>query len=630
MMFTFTPVISSLTPNTALAQSPVTITGTNFGGSQGTVSFNGTPATVTAWSNQSIATVVPPNASAGPVVVTVNGVNSNGVPFAFPAPYSFSVGYAPNGNVLTAQDSINGSWTYAYDRFNRLATAANSNPQQGFGYAYDQYGNRWQQNVTAGVGGGSTLTFSGSATATTTGNCYHAAGVTNQADGYCYDAAGNLLNDGQHSYVYDAENRIISVDGGQSSYVYDEDGQRVRKVSAAGTSDYLYDLGGHVVTEVNGLGVWTRSEIYAGARHVATYNNGTTYFIQADWLGTERARVLPSGDMYETCVSLPFGDALNCTGVTDPSPNHLTGKPRDNETGLDYFGARYYSSAMGRWMTPDWGEKPTTVPYAQFGDPQSLNLYSYVKDQPTSGIDPDGHQCNLCRIPRPPEDVYTTDFRPPRIADVGGTKFVVSVGVVFPVPGEHYTAMQLNWMGGCPLSSCHTYNGLFPPLKPVYMTNVASLTPMLIMNVVPVLGEYADLMMYERGLMGGGRSGVGLVNGRVPVNSRYAGGSYPVEKLPPELQVKYPNSVRFKSTGFPDFSPYAKAEVEVEGLNGNYGHDAKLANQAAGFAKTPKGFVWHHVEDGVTMQLVPTEIHNAVRHTGGAAIIRQGLPVDID
>jgi len=70
---------------------------------------------------------------------------------------------------------------------------------------------------------------------------------------------------------------------------------------------------------------------------------------------------------------------------------HYTGKPRDTETNLDYFGARYYNSTMARWMSPDWDFKPVTVPYASFGNPQSLNLYGYVTDNPTSRQDGDGH-----------------------------------------------------------------------------------------------------------------------------------------------------------------------------------------------------------------------------------------------
>ena len=68
-----------------------------------------------------------------------------------------------------------------------------------------------------------------------------------------------------------------------------------------------------------------------------------------------------------------------------------TGKERDAETGLDYFGARYLSSAQGRWMSPDWSAAPVAVPYADLSDPQTLNLYSYVRNNPLSHADADGH-----------------------------------------------------------------------------------------------------------------------------------------------------------------------------------------------------------------------------------------------
>ena len=73
------------------------------------------------------------------------------------------------------------------------------------------------------------------------------------------------------------------------------------------------------------------------------------------------------------------------------SPSISTGKERDTESGNDYFGARYYSSSMGRFMSPDWAAKASPVPYATFGNPQSLNLYSYMHNNPLGGVDADGH-----------------------------------------------------------------------------------------------------------------------------------------------------------------------------------------------------------------------------------------------
>jgi RHS repeat-associated protein len=81
----------------------------------------------------------------------------------------------------------------------------------------------------------------------------------------------------------------------------------------------------------------------------------------------------------------------------------FTGKERDPESGLDNFGARYYASNLGRFMSPDWDAKPVTVPYASFGDPQTLNLYSYVENAPLNKVDADGHAA----IPRGVENNWT-------------------------------------------------------------------------------------------------------------------------------------------------------------------------------------------------------------------------------
>ena len=72
--------------------------------------------------------------------------------------------------------------------------------------------------------------------------------------------------------------------------------------------------------------------------------------------------------------------------------SRCSGKERDVETGLDFFDARYFSAAQGRFTSPDWSEKPAPVPYADFRDPQSLNLYGYVRNNPLGRADTDGHQ----------------------------------------------------------------------------------------------------------------------------------------------------------------------------------------------------------------------------------------------
>lgn len=118
------------------------------------------------------------------------------------------------------------------------------------------------------------------------------------------------------------------------------------------------------------------------------------------------------------------------------------------------------------------------------------------------------------------------------------------------------------------------------------------------------------------------------VNGRSPINSAYAGKIYPISAA---LQQKYSvTGVAFSATGFPNFSPFAIKSVTPAGLTGDRAKDNALANKAAGYTVQPVNTVWHHVEDCVTMQLLPTDIHGAVKHTGGAAIIQSGNNITVD
>jgi RHS repeat-associated protein len=73
----------------------------------------------------------------------------------------------------------------------------------------------------------------------------------------------------------------------------------------------------------------------------------------------------------------------------------FTGKERDTESGLDYFGTRYFGSSMGRFLSPDSSD-PDTIPYAEFENPQTLNLYSYGHNNPLVYNDPDGHDVTIC------------------------------------------------------------------------------------------------------------------------------------------------------------------------------------------------------------------------------------------
>jgi RHS repeat-associated protein len=269
-------------------------------------------------------------------------------------------------------------------------------------WTYDSFGNRKTQtpsgqNIVAPVPQAQTLSYPSQ-------NRISNYGVNG------YDAAGNVLYDQINNYLYDAEGRLCAVSyfNGMTTeymlYLYDGEGRRVAKVSnptfsctPASTGStlqetYLLGPSGEHITELGQAGAFLRSNVYANGQLLATYTNNGTYFPLNDWLGSKRVVAKYDGTKAQMCMNLPFGDDLMCS-ATDLSEHHFTGQIYDQETKNDYFNARYYSNNTGRFLTPDWSSAPDTVPYADFNDPQSLNLYAYVNNSPLSLADPDGHGC---------------------------------------------------------------------------------------------------------------------------------------------------------------------------------------------------------------------------------------------
>ncbi len=95
----------------------------------------------------------------------------------------------------------------------------------------------------------------------------------------------------------------------------------------------------------------------------------------------------------------PFGGERDITSTCTQNYK-FEGKERDTETGNDDFGARYYTSRLGRWLSADWSAVPAPVPYANLTNPQTLNLYAMVSDNPETFNDLDGH--GICDVDRNP------------------------------------------------------------------------------------------------------------------------------------------------------------------------------------------------------------------------------------
>lgn len=310
-------------------------------------------------------------------VITVSG---NMLPSSVANPlqtqYSFDLGYNPTGTVAYSSDSVNGTWAYLYDGLDRLS-AAGSAYQTSLAWNYDSFGNLWSQVVTGGSGYSHEQSFQ-------TGS--------NRSDQVCYDAAGNQLDDwgcngGNDQYGYDAEERMSWANWAGTTYVYDAEGRRVAKNTGGQMTYFLYDDEGHEVADMDGSGRLIRRQIYAGGRNIATYDDqqGTTVYAMSDWLGTQRARADMTSTLCQTTTNQPFGDGQQVNGTCTPSYNSFTGLERAQESGLDHTQFRQYSSTVGRWMSPD--------PYngsMDVGNPQSLNRYAYVANNPLVYTDPTG------------------------------------------------------------------------------------------------------------------------------------------------------------------------------------------------------------------------------------------------
>jgi RHS repeat-associated protein len=289
--------------------------------------------------------------------------------------YSFNLTPAPDGQITSANDLVNGNWAFTYDPFNRLLSSNKNSGQQTFTYAYDLAGNRWQQNAPQG-GPAPQYMFDNN-------NHFNGSGIS-------YDAAGNVKTDGLgNSFTWDGAGRMSQVNSGSTAtYVYDAEGRRVRGPNG----DYIYNLAGQMITQIGLNGVWNYGEIYAGNRHLATYSGSTTNFYHGDWLNTKRVLTGVNGAVSETCTGFYFGDGVNCTG-TNWTFNSFTDDIHDPESNLEHTQFRQYSGTQGRWLSPD--------PYSgsmDLTDPQSLNRYTYVENNATNAFDPLGLYCPTYRV----------------------------------------------------------------------------------------------------------------------------------------------------------------------------------------------------------------------------------------
>jgi RHS repeat-associated protein len=298
--------------------------------------------------------------------------------------YTSSCQTGNNGNVLKQTINASGlilTQTYCYDALNRLSSASeNSGASWSQTYGFDRYGNRWVNGYI--VPGNESRT-------PTSQSAFNQSNNQIQLSGFGYDTSGNLKNDPTtvvNAMLYDAENRQVSyTKNGTTTYSYDGDGHRVKKVTGSVTTVFVYNAAGQLTAE------------YTNDTTPPVGGGGTSY-LTSDHLGSTRVVMKDDGTTVKARYDyLPFGEEIPATigsrgGVTgyggaDSTKQKFTQKERDNESGLDYFLARYYSSAQGRFTSADNFLNDTRT-----NDPASWNLYVYVRNNPLRYVDPSGEE----------------------------------------------------------------------------------------------------------------------------------------------------------------------------------------------------------------------------------------------
>lgn len=303
--------------------------------------------------------------------------------------YSYG-GIANNGNVQSqtitvptvgSNQGFTAVQTYTYDSLNRLKDAkemigTTQTWKQTF--LYDRYGNR---------------RFDTANTTTITPGCPEAVcnpqinQANNRLISYQFDNSGNTTLDAENrTFIYDAENKqkevkdINNISIGQ--YFYDGDGRRVKKFiyNTQETTIFVYDAASKLVAEYSTT--------------VIPSQDAKVAYTTSDHLGSPRINTDQDGNTISRHDYHPFGEEIITSQRTahpdyaaDTIRQKFTGYERDNEINLDFAQARYFSYNHGRFTSPDDFGNDTDV-----ADPQSWNLYIYVRNNPLKYIDPTGEE----------------------------------------------------------------------------------------------------------------------------------------------------------------------------------------------------------------------------------------------
>ena len=277
--------------------------------------------------------------------------------------------YDKVGNVLALIDHTDerASQRFAYDSNHRLMSATGVYGRRA--YQYDAVGN--------------VLAFAGRSYVYGVGNRLSSDGLWD----YTFDANGNVTvrtsGDVEEAFSYDAGNRLVvySGAGATEKYAYDEGETRIKKTSGGTTTYYV---------SADYEEVWQGDQRIEVAKHyrsgdqkVATRDQDGLKYLYPDHLGSSSRMADAEGNQIKALWYMPYGGDAKEAGDAKARYRY-TGKEKD-DSGLYYYGARYYDDQLGRFLAAD-----SLLPDVY--DPQQLNRFAYVRNNPIILVDPDGHR----------------------------------------------------------------------------------------------------------------------------------------------------------------------------------------------------------------------------------------------
>nr|WP_320049937.1 RHS repeat-associated core domain-containing protein [uncultured Desulfuromonas sp.] len=320
--------------------------------------------------------------------------------------YSYGYDGDLRGNLTAINNNLDAgkNQTFTYDVLNRLSRF---NGSWGSGhFSYDVCGNRRAKYIN----GVETLYYYSSNTNRLRSTSSYMPTLlslsTDSSALTCYYNSVGCLQSGtsgniSYELTYDGFNQVKSIlfdSGPVLEAGYDGDGLRVIKTTSAGTTVYHYDPAGNVLSESDAAGQNIADYVYLNGKLVgkvavnSELGEEVSYY-HTDPTGTVLAISDALGQKVWEADYKPFGEEY-IISANEENTKRFVGKEKDIETGLNYFGARYLFSGIGRFLAPDAvravDAQSGQINAALLANPQRHNVYAYSLNNPYRYVDPDG------------------------------------------------------------------------------------------------------------------------------------------------------------------------------------------------------------------------------------------------